>query len=110
MGSRYQPCNINEFDRIKRIPFKHNSFLCLISKCLQAQSALTNATPTLGSIVVKGKFPVATGVSVAAEKNVDLPTFAFPVNQFAIMLKMQFYLLVLQKLFNLVNHNFISCQ
>jgi hypothetical protein len=63
---------------MKRVPFTHNSFSCLISKCLQAQSALTNATPTLGSIVVKGKFPVATGVSVAAEKNVDLPTFAFP--------------------------------
>jgi hypothetical protein len=32
----------------------------------------------LGSIVVKGKFPVGTGVSVAAEKKVDFPTFAFP--------------------------------
>jgi hypothetical protein len=31
-----------------------------------------------GSIVVKGKFPDATGVSVAAEKRVDFPTFAFP--------------------------------
>ena len=29
-------------------------------------------------MVVNGKFPVATGVSVAAEKNVDLPTFALP--------------------------------
>ena len=31
-----------------------------------------------GSIVVNGKFPVGTGVSVAAEKKVDFPTFAFP--------------------------------
>ena len=49
-----------------------------MSKCLQAQSDLTYATPTLGSIVVKGKLPVGTGVSVAAEKKVDLPTLAFP--------------------------------
>ena len=27
---------------------------------------------------MNGKLPVGTGVSVAAEKNVDLPTFAFP--------------------------------
>jgi hypothetical protein len=45
---------------------------------LQAQSFFTYATPTFGSIVVNGKFPVGTGVSVAAEKKVDLPTFAFP--------------------------------
>ena len=37
-------------------------------------------TPTFGSIVVNGKLPEATGVSVAAEKNVDFPTFAFPIN------------------------------
>jgi hypothetical protein len=29
---------------------------------------------------VNGKLPEATGVSVAAEKNVDFPTFAFPSN------------------------------
>jgi hypothetical protein len=63
---------------MKRVPFTHNSFSCLILKCLQAQSALTYATPMFGSIVVKGKFPDATGVSVAAEKRVDFPTFAFP--------------------------------
>ena len=45
---------------------------------MQAHLDFTYATPTLGSIVVKGKLPVATEVSVAAEKNVDLPTFAFP--------------------------------
>jgi hypothetical protein len=28
--------------------------------------------------VVNGKLPVGTGVSVAAEKKVDFPTFAFP--------------------------------
>ena len=39
---------------------------------------LTYATPTFGSIVVKGKLPDATRVSVAAEKKVDFPTFALP--------------------------------
>jgi hypothetical protein len=29
---------------------------------------------------VNGKFPEGTVVSVAAEKNVDFPTFAFPIN------------------------------
>ena len=47
-------------------------------KCLQAQSVLICVTPTLGSIVVNGKLPIGTDVSVAAEKNVDFPTFAFP--------------------------------
>ena len=45
---------------------------------MHAQSAFTYATPIFGSIVVKGKFPDATWVSVAAEKKVDFPTFAFP--------------------------------
>ena len=45
---------------------------------MQAHLDFTYATPTFGSIVVKGKFPVATEVSVAAEKNVDFPTFALP--------------------------------
>jgi hypothetical protein len=45
---------------------------------MQAHSDFTYATPTFGSIVVKGKLPVATEVSVAAEKNVDFPTFALP--------------------------------
>ena len=31
-----------------------------------------------GSIVVNGKLPEATRVSVAAEKKVDFPTFALP--------------------------------
>ncbi|KAG2479086.1 MAG: hypothetical protein NPMRth3_1490003 [Nitrosopumilales archaeon] len=47
---------------------------------MQAQSVFTYATPTFGSMVVNGKFPVGTGVSVAAEKNVDFPTFALPNN------------------------------
>ena len=47
---------------------------------MQAQSDLTYATPIFGSIVVNGKFPDATGVSVAAEKKVDFPTFALPNN------------------------------
>ena len=38
----------------------------------------------LGSIVVNGKLPVGTGVSVAAEKKVDFPTFAFPSNPICI--------------------------
>ena len=50
------------------------------SKCVHAHGFRTCATPTFGSIVVKGKFPVATLVCVAAEKNVDLPTFALPSN------------------------------
>ena len=28
--------------------------------------------------MTKGLFSIATGISVAAEKNVDLPTFVFP--------------------------------
>ena len=39
------------------------------SKCVHAHGFRTCATPTFGSIVVKGKFPVATLVCVAAEKN-----------------------------------------
>jgi hypothetical protein len=31
-------------------------------------------------MVVKGKLPIVTGASVAAEKNVDFPTFVFPSN------------------------------
>tara|TARA_B100000749_G_scaffold123661_1_gene94706 strand:- start:1022 stop:1186 length:165 start_codon:yes stop_codon:yes gene_type:complete len=45
---------------------------------LQAHVVLTYAIPTLGSMVVNGKLPIWTGVSVAAEKNVDLPTLALP--------------------------------
>jgi len=45
---------------------------------LHAQSFFTYVIPTLGFIVVKGKFPIWTGVSVAAEKKVDLPTLVFP--------------------------------
>ena len=62
------------------MPLTHNGFSCLRSKCLQAQSDWTNAIPIFGSIVVKGKLPEATIVSVAAEKNVDFPTFALPIN------------------------------
>ena len=48
-----------------------------------------------------GKLPEATGVSVAAEKNVDFPTFAFPINPICnTQSKIHFYLLVLQKSFN----------
>jgi len=54
---------------------------------LHAQSAFTYAIPTFGSIVVNGKFPVGTGVSVAAEKKVDLPTFAFPSKPICIINK-----------------------
>ena len=50
----------------------------MIPKCLHAQSAFTYATPMFGWIVVNGKLPIGTGVSVEAEKNVDFPTFAFP--------------------------------
>ena len=55
------------------------------SKCVHAHGFRTCATPTFGSIVVKGKFPVATLVCVAAEKNVDLPTFALPSNPICIV-------------------------
>jgi hypothetical protein len=65
---------------IKRVPFLQSGLSCFNSKCLQAQSLITYATPTLGSIVVKGKFPIDTGASVAAEKNVDFPTLVLPSN------------------------------
>ena len=44
----------------------------------------TGTTPTFGSIVVNGKLPEDTVVSVAAEKNVDFPTLAFPSNPICI--------------------------
>ena len=64
----------------------------------------------LGLIVVNGKFPVGTGVSVAAEKKVDLPTFAFPSNPICIIKQMILSILVLQKLFNVEYNEFIICQ
>jgi hypothetical protein len=45
---------------------------------LQTQFTLTNATPILGLIVVNGKLAIGIDESVAALKNVDLPTFALP--------------------------------
>ena len=63
-----------------RVPFLHKEFSCFNSKCLQAQSVITYATPTFGSIVVNGKLPIETGASVAAEKNVDFPTLVLPSN------------------------------
>lgn len=38
----------------------------------------TYAIPVLGSNVTKGLFSIFTGTRVAAEKNVDLPTFVLP--------------------------------
>jgi hypothetical protein len=45
---------------------------------LQTQFTLTNATPIFGLIVVNGKLAMGIDESVAALKNVDLPTFALP--------------------------------
>jgi hypothetical protein len=45
---------------------------------LQTQFTLTNATPIFGLIVVNGKLAIGIDESVAALKNVDLPTFALP--------------------------------
>jgi len=45
---------------------------------LQTQVTLTNATPIFGLIVVNGKLAIGIDESVAALKNVDLPTFALP--------------------------------
>jgi hypothetical protein len=44
-------------------------------------------------MVVNGKFPDATGVSVAAEKNVDFPTFALPSNPICNTVKNSFLLI-----------------
>jgi hypothetical protein len=63
---------------INRVPFLHKGISCFIPKCLQAQSVITYATPTFGLMVVKGKFPIETGASVAAEKKVDFPTLVLP--------------------------------
>ena len=45
---------------------------------LQTQVTLTNAMPIFGLIVVNGKLAIGIDESVAALKNVDLPTFALP--------------------------------
>ena len=84
MSSRYEACHIYEIYRYEScslfaVPHNPNS------KCVHAHGFRTCATPTFGSIVVKGKFPVATLVCVAAEKNVDLPTFALPSNPICIV-------------------------
>ena len=79
------PATSINFTAMKRVPLTHELFPHLFSRFLHAQSTFTWATPTLGSIVVKGKFPVGTTVSVAAEKKVDFPTFAFPKRPICIM-------------------------
>ena len=70
---------------MKRVPLTHELFSHLLSRFLQPKSTFKSATPTLGSIFVKGKFPVGTTVSVAAEKKVDFPRFAFHKRPICIM-------------------------
>jgi len=85
---------------MKRVPFTQRSFLWFIPKCLQAHSDLTYVTPTFGSIVVNGKLPIGTGVSVAAEKKVDFPTLAFPSKPICNIDKNPIVLISIEKLFN----------
>ena len=82
---------------ILRIPWLQWGESCSILNEEQGQVEFKKDTPTLGSIVVNGKFPVGTIDSVAAEKNVDLPTFAFPKSPICTLFVKIIDLLVLQK-------------
>src|SRR3972149_2268263 len=71
---------------INRVPFLHKGISCFTPKCLQAQFVITYATPTFGLMVVKGKFPIETGASVAAAKNIGkiLKYQILDINQIAL--------------------------
>lgn len=57
---------------------------------MHTQGVLICPIPIFGSIVVNGKLAVCTPRLVAALKNVDLPTFDFPIipiNNYDLMLR-----------------------
>ena len=65
---------------MSRVPETHCGMSCFIPSSVHGHGAVTCAMPTLGFIVVNGKLPTGASACVAAEKNVDLPTFALPNN------------------------------